>query len=259
MAASAKLSEEINLLLEHYLLLLDQYTELRSQLSVAQSAIHENIARANFTADRGIRYGEELYDARMQASRFCRITVPTHVEGPLEHGTTASTTAFKLSMFAPHEEVEQTSDGTQQEVANGAKSPGAESLKIEDLGLEEKTPVENLGKKTSNDEDTDDIKRTDSEKMKKTPNPLRMFGILTPSSLRLAQATSIKAVSALIPAILSLDSQMKEIEIQIRRARKHKLKAERQDANGELTMHSFSKEDEGMQTLLNGKIETAIV
>lgn len=250
MAATARLSEDIDSLLEKYLQLLDQYTELRSQLGVAQSSvplsstfqipqasrltlnqIHQHIARANFSAERGIRYGEELYDARMQASRLCRITVPTHGEGPPEHGTTASTTAFfTLSTFAPHEEVEQTSDGAQQEQSESA---GVEALKLDDLDLAEKTPAEDTGRDTGNVKATDDTT--------KGRNPLRMFGILTPPSLRLAQATSLKTVSTLIPAIMNLDFQMKEVEIQIRRSRKHKLKAEREqtkDIEGEGLMSS---------------------
>jgi hypothetical protein len=242
---ATKLSEDIDSLLEQYLQLLDQYADLRSQLSVAQSSvplsptylrntaskltpnqIHQHIARANFSAERGIRYGEELYDARMRASRLCRITVPTHDEGPPEHGTTASTTAFfTLSTFAPHEEVEQTSDGAQQEKLESA---GVEDLELDGLDLGERTPVEDAGRDTNNVKATDDTTK-DSEKVNTgATNPLRMFGILTPPSLRLAQATSLKTVSTLIPAIINLDVQMKEVEIQIRRARKHKSKAERQ-------------------------------
>jgi hypothetical protein len=75
MAASTGVpAEEIDGLLERYLGLLDEYTKLRSRLSEMQTSVYQNIARANFSAERGIRYGQELYDERMQASRSLVIT-----------------------------------------------------------------------------------------------------------------------------------------------------------------------------------------
>jgi hypothetical protein len=52
-------------------------------------------------------------------------------------------------------------------------------------------------------------------------NPLNMFGILVPPSLRSAQASAIIMVSSAIPQLASIDAEMREIEIRIRRARKH--------------------------------------
>lgn len=52
-------------------------------------------------------------------------------------------------------------------------------------------------------------------------NPLNMFGILVPQSLRSAQASAITMVEQVIPQLASLDAVMKETEISIRRARKH--------------------------------------
>lgn len=223
--------------------------------------VYQQIARANFSADRGIRYGEDLYDARMQASRLCRITVPTHSEGRPEHGTTASTTCFTLSTFAPHEEVDHYLDGVQQEKEKREKSVGVEDLKLEGLKLDKKTQDE--GHNTSRDiiKDAGNTTKTDIKKSTSDRNPLRMFGILTPPPLRLAQATSVKTISTLIPAILNLDNQMKEVEIQIRRARKHKLKAERQEAKvteAKGTTDSNSGVDHSPQQSLTGSRETVI-
>ena len=67
----------------------------------------------------------------------------------------------------------------------------------------------------------------DSEKTKRAPkDPLRMFGLLTPPSLRLAQAESIKSVEEVVPKLVSIDAEMKEVEIRIKRARKWKAKAQ---------------------------------
>jgi hypothetical protein len=56
-------------LLERYLYLLHEYTCLREALTALQTGIYQNIARANFSAERGVRFGQDYYDDRMQASR----------------------------------------------------------------------------------------------------------------------------------------------------------------------------------------------
>ena len=66
---------DIDLLLERYLALVDEYTKLRSQLNQLQINMYQNIARANFSAERGIRYGPDLYDERMQALRQVNISL----------------------------------------------------------------------------------------------------------------------------------------------------------------------------------------
>lgn len=58
-------------------------------------------------------------------------------------------------------------------------------------------------------------------------DPIRMFGLLAPQSLRQAQ----NGANALTNAVISLsniDAEMKEVEISIRRARKKKLKSEKE-------------------------------
>lgn len=64
------------------------------------------------------------------------------------------------------------------------------------------------------------------KKSTKPKDPIRMFGILTPQALRLAQGGAIKMVEEIVPKLVSIDEEMKEVEIKIRRARKHRAKAE---------------------------------
>lgn len=59
----------INDLLRRYLRLLDEYMRLRALLSGLQADVHQQIARANFSAERGTRYGQDHYDGRMRATR----------------------------------------------------------------------------------------------------------------------------------------------------------------------------------------------
>jgi hypothetical protein len=66
----------------------------------------------------------------------------------------------------------------------------------------------------------------EKQKGKGKRDPLRMFGILTPQSLRAAQKEAVEMVEGIIPRLVSIDAQMKEVEIQVRRARKWRGKAE---------------------------------
>ncbi|KAJ3475932.1 hypothetical protein NLG97_g9292 [Lecanicillium saksenae] len=70
--------QAIDELLERYLGLVDQYARLRAELAVLQQGVFQNLARANFTSDRGARYGPDQYDERMQASR--RLVVTTRAD-----------------------------------------------------------------------------------------------------------------------------------------------------------------------------------
>ncbi|KAH7160045.1 hypothetical protein B0J13DRAFT_119709 [Dactylonectria estremocensis] len=67
--------QHIDELLEQYLGLLNEYTVLRQTLSQLQSGVYHNIARANFSGERGMRYGQDHYDERMKAARRLAIDV----------------------------------------------------------------------------------------------------------------------------------------------------------------------------------------
>ncbi|KAG0647747.1 hypothetical protein D0Z07_6837 [Hyphodiscus hymeniophilus] len=232
-ATSATLSEEIDQLLEHYLSLLDQYTTLRSQLSSIQSSLFQNISRANFSAERGVRYGADFYDARMQATRVCHVTVPatdlptTDVLAPQENvvegktldgvqrGTTAEAGSLKEKERQNNPSTIATAAGTAC-FAIGAVINSRPSTKTEHAAAD----------------------KGDANIAKGGKDPLHMFGFLTPSALREAQRDSVKTVVEVLPRIASVDAEMKEVEIRIRRARKWKARAETKEGN--LTEKSIS-------------------
>ena len=65
------------------------------------------------------------------------------------------------------------------------------------------------------------------EKNSKTPkDSIRMFGILTPLALKTAQAESVKLVEETIPALVRVGKEMETVEIEVRRKRKYRAKAE---------------------------------
>ena len=81
------LPSSIDTLLERYLTLLDEYMALRAELSRLQTACFQHLARANFAAERGVRYGADFYDQRMRAVRTVAIADVTGTDpsGPAEY------------------------------------------------------------------------------------------------------------------------------------------------------------------------------
>ncbi|KAL8408784.1 hypothetical protein RB594_007282 [Gaeumannomyces avenae] len=138
---------EIDALLERYLGLLDEYAELRASLGAVQSGMYQNIARANFAAERGMR-----------------------------------------------------------------KEPGSSEPMAE-----------------ANQQSYDGVAGTNGATAKASPatrkDPLRWFGLFTPTSLRLAQGQAVEIVEDLLPRIASVDAEMGQVEIQVRRAKKKRSKA----------------------------------
>ncbi|KAF6838104.1 hypothetical protein CPLU01_02712 [Colletotrichum plurivorum] len=185
-------TDHIDQLLERYLILLDEYTVLRELLSKTQAGVYQNIARANFSAERGVRYGPDYYDERMQASRILSISAD-------------SKDVPRFEIVKPAEA--DTSPKT-LEAANDEGKPD---------GVDEAPP-------TSEDKPDDKAKQV-KDKKKKSNDPLRWFGILTPLALRQAQALSVEAVQDIIPRLVSVNAEMMSVEIEVRRARKKRSKA----------------------------------
>ncbi|KAI0382870.1 hypothetical protein F5Y04DRAFT_279645 [Hypomontagnella monticulosa] len=190
-------TDHIDSLLERYLVLLHEYTALRSQLSNLQTGMYQNIARANFTAERGMRFGQDCYDERMQASRRISI-VPNDRDVPVFTVTAGDT--------------EATVSGTGRETASedGTQSLGEDGGEV---GREKK------------DEEAENAEREKKKQLQRI-DPLRWFGLLTPMPLRQAQAQSIEAIEQVIPKLVSVNAQMAQVEIEVRRARKKRAKAE---------------------------------
>ncbi|KND92379.1 hypothetical protein TOPH_03256 [Tolypocladium ophioglossoides CBS 100239] len=109
--------QHIDELLERYLGLVDEYTQLRRELSQLQADVYQNIARANFSAERGLRYGRDQYDERMQATRVVGVSVDAS-DVPTFTVSTATATADAATGT---EDERQREDG--KEEAPGARDP----------------------------------------------------------------------------------------------------------------------------------------
>ncbi|KAK1727304.1 hypothetical protein CaCOL14_006390 [Colletotrichum acutatum] len=213
-------TNHVDSLLERYLVLLDEYTTLRERLSRTQAGMYQNIARANFSAERGVRYGPDYYDERMRASRTLELAVDDRgvprfevvraAEGDdavTEPRTETTEAAAAAAAARRNDDV----DEAPSMEAEGVTSVGEEQMEKE---AEKEEEVEKENEKAK------------QKKKKKSNDPLRWFGILAPMPLRQAQTLSVQAVQDIVPRLVSVDAEMKDIEIEVRRARKRRAKAE---------------------------------
>lgn len=211
-------SDEIDALLVRYLHLLDQYSSLRSEVTELQSSIHQSIARANFLAERGIRYGQDHYDSRIQAIRTLAIVY---------HGNIVPT--FRIRDVTNVREADNDSETT--ELFQQESKDLNTNFERQDIDT---SPAK---AKVTQDENEKVIPESGNpmsvESKKPTPNmrdPLRMFGLLVPQTIRDAQSSSITMISGVIPRLVSTDAEMRDVEIEIRRARKRMAKQELHNA-----------------------------
>ncbi|KAI0011758.1 hypothetical protein F4779DRAFT_571171 [Xylariaceae sp. FL0662B] len=207
-AAAAAAADQIDRLLERYLHLLHEYTSLREQLSSLQTGMYQNIARANFAAERGMRFGRDHYDERMQASR--RVAISTNDRDTPRFAIAPDEEEDLLVLLPPSP---SSNSPTQQ-----ASAP--------DMGSE-KAPVGSdldVGREKREEKEEGEGKMNSAQKKRK--DPLKWFGLLTPTALRHAQAQSIEAVEQVVPRLVSVNAEMAHVEIEVRRARKKRAKAE---------------------------------
>lgn len=200
-SAADKLIDE---LLERYLSLLDQYTTLREELAQVQQSVFQSLARANFTSDRGVRYGQDQYDERMQASRRVAITRADEAAPPV---------------FAVAEE-----QPPAPTTAGDAKEDKNDEVKVDsgEKGGEETEAEAEVGEK-----------KAAATAATAAKNPIRWFGVLVPQALREAQSQSIKVAEDIIPRLVSVEAEMAHVEIEVRRARKKRAKATEADKKKE--------------------------
>lgn len=123
--------QHIDQLLERYLTLLNEYTQLRTQLSTFQADVYHSIARANFSGERGMRYGQDQYDERMRASR--RVTI-TNGEDAIPRVTVARTSEDTTTVSEESTTVEEVhedtgDEGTGEEEKNEEKARNDDPLR----------------------------------------------------------------------------------------------------------------------------------
>ena len=260
---------QIDALLARYLFLLDEYTTLRSSLSSLQAGMYQNLARANFSAERGMRYGKEYFDERMVASRRVVVRIGDgkreNQEGVgegegkgeerREFGTGDDGEERKLEFRVVkvdeegNEVVKQEEETKGQEIGDQNEKENTTAQQQANKSSEQEqdhkysqdptTPeTDRHHQKEDNNQEPDKANdtttsepstkaETPTKKKKRTNDPLRWFGLLTPLPLRQAQSSAIQAVEQIIPRLVAVNAEMAQVEIEVRRARKRREKAEK--------------------------------
>ncbi|KAL8777414.1 MAG: hypothetical protein Q9194_002572 [Teloschistes cf. exilis] len=166
------LMDTLDDLLERYLNLVHQYHAQQQSLTDDLSSGYFSLAQANFSSPNRIRYGQDFYDDRMQAS----ITLNFDSNPLASQGSGEATVSVSIHQSIPR------------------------STEMRD----EKLP------------DAD----TENETEAPATDPVRWFGILVPSTLRASQNSFKTAVAEKVPSLVNISSEMKELEVEIRRTRK---------------------------------------
>ncbi|KAL5598890.1 hypothetical protein BROUX41_003789 [Berkeleyomyces rouxiae] len=174
------MAASIDALLERYLRALDRYTKLQQQLGQAQKTTFQQLARANWTAPRGVRYGCDFYDQRMKAMR--------RVEAGVE---TEAGVRVRVTLAA-----NETAGAEEEDTAKADDAPGAQA------------------EPTAPDQPPSQQATLDPR------NPIRWFGVLAPPAIKMAQSEAIGTVENLIPQLINARCDLRQLEIDIGRARK---------------------------------------
>ncbi|KAL8945433.1 MAG: hypothetical protein Q9211_000036 [Gyalolechia sp. 1 TL-2023] len=126
------LRDSLDVLLERYLHLLHQYQSLQQKMAKELSSGYFSLAQANFSNPNRIRYGQDFYDDRMQAST--RFSEPEEVSGsePPEHSPHENiivSTLHRADEQPQKEQTEGTGDSASSEKDIESAAPISDPLR----------------------------------------------------------------------------------------------------------------------------------
>ncbi|MCJ1344037.1 hypothetical protein MMC31_002237 [Peltigera leucophlebia] len=265
-------TEKLEHLLVCYLDLLNQYTTLREHLSQKLSSGFLTLAQANFQSPNRARYGQDFYDDRMRAStlvslipidsfskvEFSLLQRRNALSSPSESGA-SPVESSPSDLSSPSPSPSHAPPQTDSASAKSAPefSPGVSSSSDFSLApdphirshtepsheLCSESPVgpssENVPKSSSQAEFEAPSSGPATSKQTTSPppscDPLNWFGILVPSALRRTQTSFKAVVEEIVPRIVTVDREMRQLEIEVRRTRKKLLQAEKGAAKAAAT------------------------
>ncbi|KAK8156038.1 hypothetical protein IWX90DRAFT_516941 [Phyllosticta citrichinensis] len=221
-AATTELVERLDDLLKRYLELLDQYTQAREQLSTELSAGYIALAKANFNAPNRVRYGRDFYDERTQALRT--VTIEERDDAKFRASIVLAADSEPTEKVKVDEKPASTppppsSPPTDPEVSKyPTPPPDSPSDAAQPSGVDSGASQEEKEQEGQQEKDEEEQKRKQQQQRQR--DPIRWFGILVPQALRSAQGIFVGAVETAVPQTLNLAAEMRELEIEIGRARK---------------------------------------
>ncbi|TIA13645.1 hypothetical protein D6C80_06173 [Aureobasidium pullulans] len=217
-----ELRDQLDALWEKHLTLLDSYHQAQQQLARHFSSGFFDLAQATFKSTSRVRYGQEYYDDRMQATR--RFEASTN-------DNDVPCLALKADDTSP-----STDTSNEHSTKSGEKSSDKEAKKKKTEEPEQQPtppstppgdPDEEEPSKEQEEQDTSKTTSHQDKAQKKPRDPLHWYGILVPPALRASQKSFISAVeSPLIEAANSAQA-LRLVAVEIRKLRKDIKKAER--------------------------------
>ncbi|THY05060.1 hypothetical protein D6D01_10041 [Aureobasidium pullulans] len=215
-----ELRDQLDALWEKHLTLLDSYHQAQQQLAHHFSSGFFDLAQATFKSTTRVRYGQEYYDDRMQATRRFEA---------LTDDNDLPCLALKADDTSP-----STDTSNKHSTKSGEKSSDKEAKekKTDQSEQQQPTPPSTPPRDTEEEklsEEQDKSKTTSGQDkaQKKPRDPLHWYGILVPPALRASQKSFISAIeSPLIEAANSAQA-LRFVAVEIRKLRKDIKKAER--------------------------------
>ncbi|THX54508.1 hypothetical protein D6D06_05452 [Aureobasidium pullulans] len=216
-----ELRDQLDALWEKHLTLLDSYHQAQQQLARHFSSAFFDLAQATFKSTTRVRYGQEYYDDRMQATRRFEastddndlpcLALKADDTSPSTNTSNEHSTKSTEKQSVEESEKKKTEEPEQQPTPPSTPPPGTE----EKLSGEQE---EQAKSKTTSHQD---------KAQKKPRDPLHWYGILVPPALRASQKSFISAVeNPLIEAANSAQA-LRLVAVEIRKLRKDIKKAER--------------------------------
>lgn len=208
-----ELRDQLDTLWEKHLTLLDSYHQAQQQIARHFSSGFFDLAQATFKSTTRVRYGQEYYDDRMQAT--------TRFEASVNDQDIP-----RLALKVNDKPSPSTKDSTKpSDKDSSEKSPGSNK----ELGGEkqEDKPSEQ-GEKEHPEEQEQEDRPNDKEKAhNKIRDPLHWYGILVPPSLRSSQKSFSSAIHDPVIDAVNSAQALHRVDMDIRKLRKDIKKAER--------------------------------
>uniref|UniRef100_A0A093XWA1 Vacuolar ATPase assembly protein VMA22 n=1 Tax=Talaromyces marneffei PM1 TaxID=1077442 RepID=A0A093XWA1_TALMA len=235
--------QQLDNLLERYLLLLDTHQKLQESLGKQLSSGFFQLAHANYVSP-GRRFGEDFYDERMKATRRLRnvTSLPDNDQDSSWIDTRLERVQFEVEyksvINSKNDEQEELNDAG-QDVEKAATETVADDTQPDHTDETNQqaekssgittppTQPQDAAKNNNEDKGTGSTTKTKSEtvtkkkkKIFRSDDPISWYGILVPSSLKSAQKSFTEAIDDGIPHLVSVISEMRRVEDMVYELRK---------------------------------------
>lgn len=217
-----ELRDQLDALWEKHLTLLDSYHQAQQQLARHFSSGFFDLAQATFKSTSRVRYGQEYYDDRTQATRRFEASTDDN-DLPclaLKADDTSPPTDTSSEHSTKSGEKSSEKEAGEKKTEEPEQQPTPPSTPLRD-------PDEEEPSKEQEEQDTSESTSHQDKAQKKPRDPLHWYGILVPPALRASQKSFISAIeSPLIEAANSAQA-LRLVAVEIRKLRKDIKKAER--------------------------------